>query len=136
MSTDTIEQIPFWSTSLAGRIWVSTPKDQRNKDANSSIISLSLSVFLPCMEVSIVSTSLITISDDLGDYSQSNWVVTAYLLTYTGFLIIWAKLGDIFGGKPMLMTSMVIFMAFSGGCGAAQTMTQLCVHLPLVRNAC
>jgi hypothetical protein len=36
------------------------------------------------MEVSIVSTSLITISNDLDGYSQSSWIITSYLLTFTG----------------------------------------------------
>lgn len=40
-------------------------------------------------------------------------------------LIIWAKLSDIFGRKPVTIVTMFIFIAFSAGCGAAQTMTQL-----------
>jgi MFS family permease len=45
---------------------------------------LALSVFLPALEVSIISTSLITIGDVLNGYDQISWIVTAYLVTYTG----------------------------------------------------
>ena len=42
-----------------------------------------------------------------------------------GFLIIWAKLSDIYGRKFFVLLSVLIFVIFSGACGAAQTMTQL-----------
>ncbi|RDL41698.1 uncharacterized protein BP5553_01677 [Venustampulla echinocandica] len=90
-------------------------------------IALCLSMFLPNFEVSIVSTSLLTITNELKGFSQSSWIVDAYLITYTGLLISWAKLSDIFGRKFSLLASLVIFMAFSGACGGAQTMTQLII---------
>jgi hypothetical protein len=45
---------------------------------------LGLSVFLPTAEISIVSTSLVTISEDLNGFDQSSWVITAYLCAFTG----------------------------------------------------
>lgn len=45
---------------------------------------LCLSIFLVNFEISIVSTSLVSIVDDLHDFGRSSWVVTVYLLTYTG----------------------------------------------------
>ena len=33
-----------------------------------------------------MSTTLATITDDLKGFSQSSWVITAYLITYTGKL--------------------------------------------------
>ena len=47
-------------------------------------------------------------------------------------LIIWAKLSDIYGRKLFAVASITVFTLFSGGCGAAQTMTQLCVFESLV----
>lgn len=46
--------------------------------------SIGLAVCLVNMEVTIVSTSLLTISNDFGDFDQSNWIVIAYLSTYSG----------------------------------------------------
>ncbi|KAI2620776.1 major facilitator superfamily domain-containing protein [Hypomontagnella submonticulosa] len=92
-----------------------------------AILGLGIAVFLPTAEASIISTSLVTISKDLDAYDQSSWVITAYLLTYTGFLVIWSKLTGMMGLRPAVLLSTVIFMAFSGACGAARSMTQLIV---------
>ncbi|KAI0379255.1 major facilitator superfamily domain-containing protein [Hypomontagnella monticulosa] len=92
-----------------------------------AVLGLGIAVFLPTAEASIISTSLVTISKDLDGYDQSSWVITAYLLTYTGFLVIWSKLTGMMGLRPAVLFSTVIFMAFSAACGAARSMTQLIV---------
>lgn len=94
-------------------------------------IALCLAHFLSSLEVSIVATSLVAITDDLRGFSESSWIVTAYLLTYTGFLIIWAKLSDIFGRKLLVIASLCLFVIFSGACGAAQSITQLIIFRAL-----
>ena len=43
-----------------------------------------LSLFIATLEISIVSTSLVTITDDFHAFGSSIWIVIAYLLTYTG----------------------------------------------------
>jgi hypothetical protein len=35
-----------------------------------------------CLDTAIVSTALVSISDDLNDYLNAPWTVLAYLLTY------------------------------------------------------
>jgi MFS family permease len=50
----------------------------------SVLVRLCLALFLVSLEVSIVSTSLVAITNSLQGFSQSSWIVTAYLLTYTG----------------------------------------------------
>ncbi|KAL8902863.1 MAG: hypothetical protein Q9207_004328 [Kuettlingeria erythrocarpa] len=91
-------------------------------------VALSLAVFLPSMEVSIVATSLLAITNELQGFGRGSWIITSYMLTYTGFLIIWAKLSDIFGRKLLIVTSLGHFVIFSGACGAAQTMNQLAMQ--------
>jgi MFS family permease len=44
-----------------------------------------------------------------------------------GFLIIFAKLSDIFGRKLLFFIALLIFTIFSAACGAAQTLTQLII---------
>ena len=98
-------------------------------------------IFLVNMEVTITSTSLVAIADDLNDFELTNWIVSGYLITYTsavacfdalnhanhkeGCIIIWAKLSDVLGRKLCLLTSMFIFTVFSAGCGATQSIVQL-----------
>ncbi|KAI0544897.1 putative multidrug resistance protein fnx1 [Xylaria curta] len=88
---------------------------------------LMLAFFLVNLEITIVGTALVSITNDLKDFARASWVVTAYLITYTAGLVIWAKLSDILGRKPICITALLIFTVFSGGCGAAQTMIQLIV---------
>ena len=85
-------------------------------------------MFLVNIEVSIVGTSLISMTDDLHAFRQGGWVMTGYLITYTSMIIIWAKISDIFGRKQATMATMFIFVVFSAGCGASRTMTQLIIN--------
>lgn len=82
-------------------------------------------MLLVTIEVSIVGTSLVSITDDLHGFRQTGWVVTGYLVTYSSTIILWAKCSDIFGRKGAIMATTLIFVIFSGGCGASQTMSQL-----------
>lgn len=89
-----------------------------------------------------MSSSLITITNDLGSFNRSNWIVTTYLITYTGqyvsescimafclfslgFILIWAKFSDVFNQRLVQCFALFFFIVFSAACGAAQTMTQL-----------
>ncbi|PQE15858.1 major facilitator superfamily transporter protein [Rutstroemia sp. NJR-2017a BBW] len=88
-------------------------------------LAVCLGLFLPNFEVSIVSTSLVSITNDLKGFAQSSWVVTSYLITYTGFFIVWAKLSDIFGRKITIMGSLLMFAAFSGASAGATSIESL-----------
>ncbi|KAI0144561.1 major facilitator superfamily domain-containing protein [Xylariaceae sp. FL1272] len=90
-------------------------------------IGLCVGTFLVNLEVSIVSTSLVAITNDLKHFSQATWVVTAYLLTYTSFMIITAKLSDMLGRKSVMLFSLGVFTVFSGACAAAGTIVELIV---------
>ena len=109
-----------------------------------TLCSLCLSLLLSTLETTIISTSLVSIADALHRFDQSGWVVTSYLLTYTGahfsvllikyslkltgaigFLIIYARFSDIFGRKPMLLIALVLFTVFSIVCGLANNMLEL-----------
>ncbi|PVH93387.1 MFS general substrate transporter [Periconia macrospinosa] len=87
--------------------------------------AILMALFISQMESSVTSTAVLAITNDLGGYEHSPWLFTAYLLTYSGFPIIWAKISDIYGRKPCILLSFIIFLAFSGACGGAQSMLQL-----------
>ncbi|KAF2659746.1 MFS multidrug transporter-like protein [Lophiostoma macrostomum CBS 122681] len=89
--------------------------------------SIVLEVALTSLEVPVVTTSVATITDDLGRFDKATWITSAYLLGYVGVLIIWAKLSDIFGRKALWVLSSILFIAFSAACGAAQTLSQLII---------
>ncbi|MCJ1333216.1 hypothetical protein MMC10_009910 [Thelotrema lepadinum] len=93
--------------------------------------ALCAAVFLSSLDLTIVSTALVAIADDLGSFEQSSWIVSSYLVSYFSFLIIWAKLSDIFGRKFMLLLGLVFFLAFSGASGGAASTVQLIIFRAL-----
>ncbi|KAI0430861.1 major facilitator superfamily transporter [Xylaria sp. FL1042] len=88
---------------------------------------LCVSLLLSTLDTTIVSTSLVSIVNDLHGFDRSGWVVTSYLLTYTGFLIIYVKLSDILGCKLMLLCAITLFTVFSIACGVSNSMLLLIV---------
>lgn len=44
--------------------------------------SVLLGLFLATLDSSIVSTALVTIGDDFGNFIQTIWIVLAYLISY------------------------------------------------------
>ncbi len=89
--------------------------------------ALMLTLFLAALDQTIVSTALPRITSELGGLNQLAWVVTAYLLTSTASTPIWGKISDIYGRKPMLQASIVIFLIGSVLAGAANSMEWLII---------
>ncbi|MCJ1349663.1 hypothetical protein MMC31_007904 [Peltigera leucophlebia] len=90
-------------------------------------LGIVLSLFIVNLEVTIVSTSLVDITNDLQGFDRTSWIVTGYLITFSAFIITWAKLSDIFGRKQTIITNIFIFVGFSAGCGGSRTLDQLIV---------
>lgn len=95
------------------------------------MLSIFTGLFLSFLDTSIVAVALATIASKFGAFENSSWVFTAYLLTYMAFGIILARLSDFFGLKTVEAFSLVVFLAFSAACGAAQNMTQLIIFRAL-----
>jgi EmrB/QacA subfamily drug resistance transporter len=87
--------------------------------------ALMLVLLLAALDQTIVSTALPTIVGDLGGLAHLSWVVSAYLLAQTAVTPIYGKLGDLYGRKRVLQVAVVLFLAGSALCGAAQTMSEL-----------
>ncbi|KAJ6011889.1 hypothetical protein N7522_002244 [Penicillium canescens] len=90
-------------------------------------IGLLIGFFLSNLDVTIVSSSLTSMTDDLKGFEKRSWIVTGYLATYTGSMAIWTKVSDIIGRKHTTIASLVILLAFSIGCGCAHTINQLII---------
>ncbi|KAG2012349.1 hypothetical protein GB937_007178, partial [Aspergillus fischeri] len=90
-------------------------------------IGVWIALFLSTIETTIVSTSLVSITNALNGFLIKDWVVTAYLLTYTGFLTIFAKFSDIFGRKTMLVLALIIFSLSSLLCGLSTSIIELII---------
>src|ERR1051325_1251040 len=87
--------------------------------------ALLLVMLLASLDPTIVATALPPLVGDLGGLAHLSWVVTAYLLAATIAGPLYGKLGDLYGRKPVLQTSIVIFLVGSVLCGVSQSMFQL-----------
>ncbi|KAJ6188408.1 hypothetical protein N7519_003316 [Penicillium mononematosum] len=92
---------------------------------------LLIGFFLSNLDVTIVSSALTSITDDLEGFEKRSWIITGYLATYTGSMAIWTKISDIVGRKQTTIAALVILLAFSFGCGFAQTVDQLIIFRAL-----
>ncbi|PSN70773.1 hypothetical protein BS50DRAFT_267800 [Corynespora cassiicola Philippines] len=45
---------------------------------------IEMALFMTLMESTIVSTSVVTITNDLGGYVEISWIFTSYLLSFSG----------------------------------------------------
>jgi EmrB/QacA subfamily drug resistance transporter len=72
------------------------------------------------LDTTIVGVALPDIRQDLG-FSQASlaWVVNAYLLAYGGFLLLGARLGDLFGHRRLFTAAISVFTLASLACGLA-----------------
>lgn len=53
-------------------------------DRLTATVRLWIALFLSTIETTIVSTALVSITDALHGFNSRDWIVTSYLLTYTG----------------------------------------------------
>ncbi len=89
---------------------------------------LALAQFMVVLDVSIVNVALPSIAKSL-NFAQANlqWVVTAYALTFGGFLLLGGRAADLYGRRKVFMTAVTVFSVVSLLCGLAQSETQLIV---------
>jgi EmrB/QacA subfamily drug resistance transporter len=83
---------------------------------------LCLVTFLDVMDGAIVNTALPHIRAHLGFSVQNlQWVVSGYLITYGGFLLLGGRAGDLLGRRRLLVAGSVLFAASSLACGLADS---------------
>lgn len=89
-------------------------KPQRSKLKIALImLSLSISVLLVALDITIVTTALPTIAEHFHSASGFTWVGSAYLIASSASPPVWGKISDIFGRKPILLVTNVIFFVGS-----------------------
>jgi EmrB/QacA subfamily drug resistance transporter len=78
--------------------------------------------FMTVLDVSIVNVALPSIGESL-HFSETGlqWVITAYAITFGGFLLLGGRAGDILGRKRMFLIGVAIFSIASLVCGLANT---------------
>lgn len=87
---------------------------------------LALAQFMVVLDIAIVNVALPSIFREL-HFATNNlqWVITAYTLTFGGFLLLGGRASDLFGRRNIFIYSVSAFAFLSLLCGLAQTDTQL-----------
>jgi EmrB/QacA subfamily drug resistance transporter len=89
---------------------------------------LAAAYFMTIVDLTIVNVALPTIGLKLHfPESDLQWVVTAYGLTFGGFLLLGGRAADLLGRRRLLMVGLAVFTAASIGCGLASSDTFLMV---------
>jgi EmrB/QacA subfamily drug resistance transporter len=83
---------------------------------------LAVCYFMTIVDLTIVNVALPTIGRKL-HFSETNlqWVVTAYGLTFGGFLLLGGRAADLLGRRRMMMIGLAVFTAASLACALATT---------------
>jgi EmrB/QacA subfamily drug resistance transporter len=84
-----------------------------------------LATFMAAIEGTIVATAMPSIVGQLGGFSYYSWVFSSYLLAQSTTTVIYGKLADLFGRKPVLIAGIVLLLAGSLLCGFAWSMASL-----------
>ncbi|HSH25237.1 MAG TPA: MFS transporter, partial [Massilibacterium sp.] len=102
-------------------------KALQTKKTNRPLVlaSIMIAMFMSAVEATIVSTAMPQIVADLGKFSLYSWVFSSYLLMQTVTILIYGKLSDLFGRKPVFLFGVIVFIIGSLLCGLAPSMEML-----------
>lgn len=90
------------------------------------LATLSLSMLMPALETSIANSGLPTLARVFdASFGATQWIVLAYLLLITTFIVSIGRLGDVVGPRRLLLIGITLFTSASLFCGLAPTLSFL-----------
>jgi EmrB/QacA subfamily drug resistance transporter len=84
-------------------------------------------IAVAALDFTVVGTAMPTIIGQLGGLGAYSWVFTAYLLTSTTTVPLYARLADMYGRKPVFLFGLALFVVGSVLCGTAGSMLELII---------
>src|SRR5262249_46622633 len=89
---------------------------------------LAVAFLMTVIDLTITNVALPTIGRELHfPESDLQWVVTAYALTFGGFLLLGGRAADLLRRRPLFMARLALFPAASLACALAPTDTFLII---------
>ncbi len=93
---------------------------------NITLFLLVMCAFINALNSSIVANALPVMTGELGiDSIHISWVITVFLIVTTSTILVFGRLGDIFGNVFILQTGLLVFAAGSFLCGISQSFSFL-----------
>ncbi|MFH9403510.1 MFS transporter [Streptomyces sp. NPDC017638] len=84
------------------------------------LLVLCGAIFLEGIDVAMLNVALPSIRSDLGmSTGELQWVMSAYVLGYGGFMLLGGRAADLFGRRRMFVLWLAVFLLFSGLGGLA-----------------
>jgi EmrB/QacA subfamily drug resistance transporter len=78
--------------------------------------------FMTILDVAIVNVAIPSIQTDLHiKESTVQWVITAYAITFGGFLLLGGRMSDLLGRRRIFIAGLVVFTLASLACGLASS---------------
>jgi EmrB/QacA subfamily drug resistance transporter len=94
--------------------------DRLSTRAWGTLLVLCGALFLDALDVSMIGVALPSIRTDLSLSTDSlQWIVSAYVLGYGGFLLLGGRAADLLGRRKMFLISLAVFLVASGLGGVA-----------------
>jgi EmrB/QacA subfamily drug resistance transporter len=94
--------------------------EQLSRRAWAMLLVLCGALFLDALDVSMVGVALPSIKNDLGMSTSSlQWVVSAYVLGYGGFLLLGGRAADLLGRRRVFLIALAVFLVASALGGLA-----------------
>ncbi|GAA5933733.1 MDR family MFS transporter [Sporobolomyces koalae] len=114
---------------------VSDPAPRQKKDLRFYLVFLSIccSIFLSALDLTSVSTALPSIAADFQSPEYS-WIASSYTLASTALIPWMGGFAFIFGRRPVMVVSILVFALGSALTGAAQNMA-MCIAGRTVQGA-
>src|SRR2546421_10431596 len=85
-----------------------------------ALAAVSLAAFMTYLDNNIVNVAIPTIQHSLHlSVSGLEWVVSSYLLTVAGLLLVGGRLADVFGRRRLFLAGMAVFTLSSLAAGLA-----------------
>lgn len=90
-----------------------------------SMAGVAVTVSIVAFDATIISTILPQVAEALGGMALYAWAGTGYFLACAVTIMIFGRLGDLYGRKPLILLSLVLVTLGSVLSGLSQTMSQL-----------
>ncbi len=98
-----------------------------SKEVAGIMLSIMISLLLAALDSTIVGTAMPKIIGELHGMERYSWPFTAYMLFSTLAIVVFGRLSDLYGRKPVFLFGILFFLLSSALCGLSRSMLQLIV---------
>ena len=83
-----------------------------------ALLAVLAAQFMLVLDATVVNVALPAIQADLRlPGARLTWVNNSYLIAFGGLLLLFGRLGDLFGRRRIFLTGLTLFTAASAACG-------------------